>query len=81
MFFRGRMKISWIKKVTNENVLRRAQTERQLMKQIVQRKCSVLVHETRKRSIEHKVVTGKVKGKRDTGRHKHKLRTAQSNSR
>ena len=31
------MKTSWKKKVSNEDVLRRAQTERKLMKQIVKR--------------------------------------------
>ena len=47
-FLRRMMKISWIKKVTNEDVLRRALTERQLMKQIVKRQCSFLGHILRK---------------------------------
>ena len=62
------MKISWIKKVTNEKVLRKAQTERQVMKQIVKRQCSFLGHILRKGGIEYQVVTGKVDGKRDRGR-------------
>ena len=62
------VKISWIKKVTNENVLRKAQTERQVMKQIVKRQCSLLGHTLRKGGIECQVVTGKVEGKRDRGR-------------
>ena len=37
LFLRRMMKISWIKKVMNENLFIRAQTERQLMKQIVKR--------------------------------------------
>ena len=41
--------VSWIKKVTNEDVLRRAQTERQLMKQIVKRQCSFLGHNKERR--------------------------------
>ena len=41
-FLRGMMKISWMKKVSNKDVSRRAQTERQLMKQIVKRQCSFL---------------------------------------
>ena len=65
---RWMMKISWIKKVTNENVLTGAQTERQLMKQIVKRQCSFLGYVLRKRGIEHQVITGKVEGKRDRGR-------------
>ena len=62
------MKISWMKKVTNKDVLRRAQTERQLMKQIVKRQCNFLGHIVRKGGIEYQVVTGKVQGKRDIGR-------------
>ena len=62
------IKISWIKKVTNGNVMTRAQAERQLMKQIVKRQCSFLGHVLRKRGIEYQVITGKVEGKRDRGR-------------
>ena len=50
--------ISWIKRVTNENVSRRAQTDRQAMKQIVKK------HALRKKGIEHQVVTGNVEGKK-----------------
>ena len=39
-FLRRMLKISWTKKITNENVLRRAQTESQLRKQKVKRQCS-----------------------------------------
>ena len=67
-FLRMMMKVSWIKKVTNEDVLRRAQTERQLMKQIVKRQCSFLGHILRKGGIKCRMVTGKVAGKRDRGR-------------
>ena len=67
-FLRRMVKVSWIKKVTNEDVLRRAQTERQLMKQIVKRQCSFLGHIARKGGIECRMVTRKVEGKRDRGR-------------
>ena len=53
MWFLRRMKISWTKKITNESVLRRAQTERQSMKQIAKRQCSFLGHVLRKRRIEY----------------------------
>ena len=56
------------KKVTNEDVLRRAKTERQLMKQIMKRQCSFLGHIARKWGLEYQMVTRKVKGKRDRGR-------------
>ena len=62
------MKISWTKKVTNEDVLRRAQTEQQLMKQIVKKQCSFLGHIVRKGGIKCQVVTGKVDGERARGR-------------
>ena len=67
-FLRRMMKISWIKKVTNEKVLRKAQTERQVMKQIVKRQYSFLGHILGKGGIEYQVVAGKVEGKRDRGR-------------
>ena len=66
-FLRKMMKILWIKKVMNENVLRKAQTERQVMKQIVKRQCSFLRHILRKGGIKYQVVTGKVEGKSDRG--------------
>ena len=50
-FLRRMMKISWIKKVTNEDASRRAQTERKLMKQIVKRRCSFLGHIVRKEGV------------------------------
>ena len=67
-FLRRMMKISCIKKVTNVDVLRKAQTERQSMKQIVKRYCSFLGLFVRKGGIECQVVTRKVEGNRDRGR-------------
>ena len=49
-FLQWMMKISWTNKVTNENVLRRVQTGRQLMKKIVKRQCSFLGHVLRTRT-------------------------------
>ena len=69
-FLQRIMKISLTKKVMNQDVLRRAQTERQIMKQIVKRQCNFLGHALRKRGIEYKLVTGKVQGKGDRGRHR-----------
>ena len=57
-------------KIGNEDVLRRAKTERQLMKQIAKRNRSFLGDIVRKGGIECQVVTGKVEGKRDKGRQK-----------
>ncbi len=65
---RRMLKISWIRMMKNDDILRRAGTERQLMKSIVQRQCSFLGHVLRRRGIEHQVVTGKVEGKRERGR-------------
>ena len=69
-FLQRMMKISWMKMVTNKDVLGRVQTERQLMKQIVKRQCSFLGHIVRKGGIEYQVVTGIVEGKRDRGMQK-----------
>ena len=58
----------------NEDVLRRAQTERQIMKQIVKRQCSFLGHVLRKRGIEYEVVTGKLEGKLEGKRDRRRQR-------
>ena len=54
------MKIFWIKKVTNENALRKAQMERQVMKQIVKRQCGFLGQVLRR----HQIPSGTMEGRR-----------------
>lgn len=62
------MKISLIKKMTNDEVLRRTQTERQLLQQTLHLECSSLGHTLRRKGIEYQMITGKVAGKRKRGR-------------
>ena len=67
-FYRRMMRISWKDHVSNEEVLRRANTERSLIKNTRQRQLSFLGHIMRKEKIEHLVVTGKIEGKKSRGR-------------
>ena len=57
--------LSRVTKVTNEVVLRRAQSERELMKQIVKRQCSFLGQIVRKGGIKCQVVARKVEGRKE----------------
>ena len=68
LFHRRMIRISWKDHVSNEEVLRRANTERSLIKNILQRQLSFLGHIMRKENIEHLVVTGKIEGKKSRGR-------------
>ena len=65
---RRMLKISGTEHVTNEEVLRIAQTERMLMKTIVKRQQKFVGHIIRKDGLEKLVLSGKIEGKRDRGR-------------
>ena len=67
-FYRRMMKISWVDHVTNEEVLRRAGTERKIMKTIRKRQIEFLGHVMRKEGLEELMLTGRVNGKRSRGR-------------
>ena len=62
------MRISWKDHISNEEVLRIANTERSLIKNIRQRQISFLGHIMRIEKIEHLVVTGKIECKKGRGR-------------
>ena len=66
-FYRRMMRISWKDHISNEEVLRIANTERSLIKNIRQRQLSFLGHNMRKEKIEHLVVTGKIECKKSRG--------------
>ncbi|XKL64613.1 hypothetical protein PGB90_004699 [Kerria lacca] len=72
-FLRRLLKIPWIERVSNQEVLRRAGTERSLMKIIERRKTSYLGHILRgeKYGILRLILQGRVEGKRPKGRRKH----------
>ena len=64
-FLRRMLKIPWTKKISNMEVLKRADTSIHLIKTIRQRQLHFLGHVLRKEGIEQQVITGKVEGRRD----------------
>ena len=62
------MRISWVDKVTNEEVLRKAGMQRELLQHIRKRQMASLGHVYRKDDLERTVLTGRIQGKRDRGR-------------
>ena len=72
-FMRRMLKIPWTERVTNEEVLRRAGTRRELMKSIRQRQLRFLGHVMREQQLESQCVAGKLEGKRGRGRPREKF--------
>lgn len=64
---RRMMKIPWMKKVSNQDVLRKAGTGRELLSTVMKRQSSFLGHVLRKEKMEHLVLTGKIEGRRARG--------------
>ena len=62
------MKLSWVDHVTNEEVSRRAGTQRKIMKTIRKRQVEFLGHVMRKEGSEELMLTGRVNEKRNSGR-------------
>ena len=62
-----------LERVTNEDVLRRAEVKRELMKTIRQRQLRFLGHVMRSGQLESVCVMGKVEGRRGRGRPRVKL--------
>ena len=67
-FYRRILRISYTEHITNEEVLRRMSTRRQLIFVIRTQQMSFLGHILRHKEIETIVATGKVEGKRSRGR-------------
>jgi hypothetical protein len=67
-FLRRMLRISWIKKKTNDEVLKLAGMERSLLKAVKKKQLEFFGHVMRKRTIENLVTTGKINGKRARGR-------------
>lgn len=67
-FLRRMLKISWGDRITNEEVLTRANTKRTMMATIKSRKIKFLGHVMRRNCIENLTITGKIEGKRTRGR-------------
>ena len=75
-FLRRNLWISWVDKVTNEEVLRRAGMQRELLQHIRKRQMAFLGQVYRKDDLERTVLTGKIHGKRiavDRGWHIYKV--------
>jgi len=69
MWFRRRMmKISWMDKVSNDEVLLGANTTTQLMQTIITRQIRFVGHVIRKGKLEYLMLAGKIEGKRARGR-------------
>ena len=74
MWFLGRMmKISWTDRVSNEMVLQRAGTKKELMKTARKRHLRFLGHPMRLRQLESVCMKGRVEGRRGRERPRMKL--------
>ena len=60
-------RLSWTKKVTSEEVLKRVGKGRTLMKRIRKRQLEFLRHIVRKEKLDNLAVTEKIEGKRSRG--------------
>ena len=60
--------ISWVDRITNEEVSQRAGMEQKIMKTIRKKQIEFLGHITRKEGIEELMLTGPVNGKQSRGR-------------
>ena len=69
-FLRRMQRISYTEHVTNVEVLRRANTKRKLLNEMVNRQVKFFGHVMRKEEMENLVTTGYVEGKRARGRQK-----------
>ena len=67
-FLRRIMKISWVDKISNDEVLLRANTTRQLVQTTITRQIRFDGHVIRKGKLEYLMLTGKIEGKRARGR-------------
>ena len=72
-FYRRMLRISWVDRISNEEVLRRMNTSRMLLASIRKRQLNFLGHILRREKIEHLCLTGKIEGRRGRGRQRIKL--------
>ena len=66
--FRRIGRISWRDKVSNDDVLSKLKTEKQLLQDIQKRKCKYFGHIKRRNNILTTALEGKLNGKRPRGR-------------
>ena len=66
------LRISWTERVTNERVLERMETGRELLRRIRSRQLNFLGHVLRRDGMESLCLTGKIEGRRARGRQREK---------
>ena len=66
--YRKMLKLSYTKHKTNEEVLDMLSTEKQLLSNIVKRKCQYFGHLVRHNELQRQLLEGKINGKRSRGR-------------
>ena len=66
--WRRMLKVSWTQRVTNEELMRRVKTKRELMTSICKRQLKFVGHIQRKGGFESICMTGKMEGRRERGR-------------
>ena len=67
-FLRRMLRISWVERVTNEEVLRRAGCARKIISEIRKRQLRFSGHVIRENKIENLCLTGRINGNRGRGR-------------
>ena len=67
-FYRRMLKVSWVEKVPNVEVLRHAGVQQDLVLKIIHRQISFIGHVLGKGQLEEVALTGRVEGKRARGR-------------
>jgi len=70
--WRRMLKVSWTQRVTNEEIMRRVKTKRELMTSICKRQLKFVGHIERKGGFESICMTGKMEGRRERGRSRKK---------
>ena len=69
MWFRRRiLRVPWIKRISNEEILRKAQTSLNLIKSIHERQFGFFGHVMRKKTLEHQTINGRIEGTKARGR-------------
>ena len=66
--YRKMMKISWVQKISNEDVMNMVQAKEYIIPAIKKRKLSFFGHMIRRDNIHRLLLEGKVEGKRSRGR-------------
>src|SRR5215469_8723386 len=67
-FWKRLLKVSWIERISNEIILERMNSSREIMKQIRQKQLKFLGHILREQKVESRVLTGTTGRGRPKGR-------------